>query len=433
MKFMLFVLPTVPGTLEDRKRLRPIGRNNERYQQMLDELRKLAVFADDAGFDVMATTEHHFHSEGYEVSVAPLLLYADLAARTKQIKFGPLGLVLPTWDPIRAAEELAILDQLTKGRVYAGFARGYQDRWVNVLGQQYHATGAPMDGSSLDQHNRQVYEETLKVIKMAWTQETISYNGEYYQVPYPYEEGIRRWPVTEWTRKYGADGELDENGVVRKISVVPEPYQKPYPPIMQPFSVSEATIRYTATNNIIPWLLLSNPPDFVRHCRVYQQVAGEGGRQLALGESIGAFRSIHFGETEQEAVELLRRTNYTGFNVYLSGFGFWEAFRTDEDEQKYPTSPTYTMLPSEEWTVERMRKVQYALAGTPDQVVRQVDDLVHLYGNGGELEWLGWFFDQGFLTRDEIRRQLEMFATHIIPRFKDVGNYGKGTAATTTS
>src|SRR5690349_21892501 len=159
MKFMLFVLPTVPGTLEDRKRLRPIGRNNERYQQMLEELRKLAVLADDAGFDVMATTEHHFHSEGYETSVAPLLLYTDLAARTKRIKFGPLGLVLPAWDPLRAAEELAVLDQLTKGRVYAGFARGYQDRWVNVLGQQYHATGAPMDGSAIDKHNRKVYED----------------------------------------------------------------------------------------------------------------------------------------------------------------------------------------------------------------------------------------------------------------------------------
>src|SRR5262249_50430044 len=126
MKFMLFVLPTVPGTLEDRKRLRPIGRNNERYQQMLDEVRQLAVFADDAGFDVMASTEHHFHSEGYETSVAPLLLYADLAARTKRIKFSPLGLVLPSWDPMRAAEELAVLDHLTKGRIYAGFARGYQ-------------------------------------------------------------------------------------------------------------------------------------------------------------------------------------------------------------------------------------------------------------------------------------------------------------------
>jgi len=54
---------------------------------------------------VFATTEHHFHSEDYETSVAPLLLYRDLAARTKRIKFAPVGLVLPAWDPIRAAEE----------------------------------------------------------------------------------------------------------------------------------------------------------------------------------------------------------------------------------------------------------------------------------------------------------------------------------------
>jgi hypothetical protein len=78
MKFMILVLPTVPGTLEDRKRLRPIGRNNERYQQMLEELRNIATFAGEAGFDVLATTEHHFHSEGYEACVAPPLLYTTL-------------------------------------------------------------------------------------------------------------------------------------------------------------------------------------------------------------------------------------------------------------------------------------------------------------------------------------------------------------------
>ena len=94
MKFMLVVLPTVPGTLEDRRSLRPIGRNNERYQQMLDELRRLAVLAEEAGFEVFATTEHHFNSEGYEASVAPLLLYTDLAARTQRIKVASLGLVL---------------------------------------------------------------------------------------------------------------------------------------------------------------------------------------------------------------------------------------------------------------------------------------------------------------------------------------------------
>jgi alkanesulfonate monooxygenase SsuD/methylene tetrahydromethanopterin reductase-like flavin-dependent oxidoreductase (luciferase family) len=77
--------------------------------------------SDGAGFDVFAATEHHFHPEGYETSVAPPLLYADLAARAKRI-----GLVPPYWDPLRAAEALAALDHLTQGRLCAGLARGYQ-------------------------------------------------------------------------------------------------------------------------------------------------------------------------------------------------------------------------------------------------------------------------------------------------------------------
>jgi len=63
---MLLVLLTVPRTIEDRRRLRPIGRNNERYQQILEELRRLVIFADEVGFHAFATTERHFHSEGYE-------------------------------------------------------------------------------------------------------------------------------------------------------------------------------------------------------------------------------------------------------------------------------------------------------------------------------------------------------------------------------
>jgi alkanesulfonate monooxygenase SsuD/methylene tetrahydromethanopterin reductase-like flavin-dependent oxidoreductase (luciferase family) len=417
MKFMMFVLPTVPGTLEDRQRLRPIGRNNERYQQMLDELRKLVVLAEEAGFDVFATTEHHFHSEGYEASVAPLLLYTDLAARTERIKFASLGLVLPAWDPLRAAEEIAVLDHLTKGRFYAGFARGYQDRWVNVLGQQYHATGAPMDGSSIDQHNREVYEEMVQIIRQAWTEETVTYDGKYYKIPYPYEEGIRRWPVTPWTRQYGAPGEVDAEGVVRKICVIPKPYQQPHPPLFQPFSVSENTIRYTARANIVPWILTSNPPDFKRLCHVYQEIASEAGRTLQLGESVGAFRAVHFGKTEEEAVALLRETNYKGFKEYFSGFGFGEAFRTVEDNETYPLDP-YTPLPLEELTLERLRRVKYALAGTPDYIRGEIEALQSIYGSNGELEWFGWFFDQGFMSWDETQRQFEWFAKEIIPHFR---------------
>ncbi len=234
-------------------------------------------------------------------------------------------------------------------------------------------------------------------------------------MPYPYKEGITRWPVHEWTRTYGAPGEVDDKGVIRKICVVPKPYQQPHPPLFQPFSVSESTIRYTAQSAIVPWILVSNPPDFQRLCRTYREVAAGAGRKLGLGESVGAFRAVHFGRTEADAVELLRTTNYAGFNNYFGGFGFWEAFRTQEDALKYPMDP-YTPLPPAEWTLERMRNVKYALAGTPDQVKREIEAL-HKIGGEGELEWFGWFFDQGFMSLDEEMRQMETFAKHIIPAF----------------
>ncbi|MBM3925105.1 MAG: LLM class flavin-dependent oxidoreductase [SAR202 cluster bacterium] len=412
MKFDLFCLPTIPGTLEDRARLRPIGRNNDRYQQMLDELRKIVVFADKAGFHAFSTTEHHFHSEGYEASVAPLLLYADFAARTKNIKFAPLGLVLPSWDPIRCAEELAILDHLTKGRVIAGFARGYQDRWTNVLGQQYHVTAATMDGSAIDERNREVFEEVFEIIKLAWTQDTLSYKGKYYSVPVPYEEGIRRWPPTQWTASYGAPGEMDSEGVIRKISVIPKPYQNPHPPFWQPFAVSETTIRRCAQRDIVPWIMTSLPPNFTQLCQVYQEVAAKEGREHRLGQNVGAIRAVYFGKTYEDAFKLGLKAHGIGFHHYFGGFGFVEPFRNPGEE-----SPRPLTFPTERQTFQRMVDHDFAICGTVDQVKRKIESLSKCHSNGS-LEWFGWSFGQGFLTWPEAQDQLALFEKHIMPEFK---------------
>ena len=64
-----------------------------------------------------------------------------------------------------------------------------------------------------------------------------------------------------------------------------------------------------------------------------------------------------------------------------------------------------------------MRAVKYALAGTPDQIKAEIEAL-HKIGGGGELEWFGWFFDQGFMPLDQSKRQLELFARHIMPAFR---------------
>ena len=403
MKFNLFVLPTVPGTPEERERLRPIGRNNDHFQEMIRQMRELAVIADQMGFSSFSTTEHHLHSEGFEASIAPLIFYTDLAARTKQIKFASLGLVIPTWDPIRVAEETAILDHLTQGRFIAGFARGYQDRWSNILGQHYHVTGTPMDGSAVDNHNRDVFEEMYKIIKMAWTQDTIRYKGKYYEIPCPFEEGIRRWPVGKtWTAKYGAPGEVDEDGFVHRVSVIPKPYTQPHPPIWQPFSVSEKTIRWCATEGILPWILISHPPSFRQLCQAYREEAAKAGRDLALGQNIGAHRSVHMGKDRSEAYAIGEKAAGQGWPDYFAPFGFFEAFRFPGETTPVPQN------------YDRMIEAKFELVGTVDDIKREMSAMVE---NSG-LEWFGWYFDQGVMSWDEQRRQLDFFRP-VLEEFKD--------------
>jgi len=91
--------------------------------------------AEDLGVWGASTIEHHLHSEGYEVGPNPGILNAWWASQFKKIQIGALGYVMATQDPIRVAEETAILDHITRGRYFVGFARGYQSRWTNTLGQ----------------------------------------------------------------------------------------------------------------------------------------------------------------------------------------------------------------------------------------------------------------------------------------------------------
>ena len=136
---ILQVYPALGDEEEMRKR-RPIGRDNEAYQRMLDGLVELCQAADDLGYWGITHVEHHMHSEGMEISPAPLLLNVHLGSYTKRLRHGQLGLVLPAHDPIRLAEEIAIADHMLKGRLFVGMARGYQARWQNILCQRFGVT-----------------------------------------------------------------------------------------------------------------------------------------------------------------------------------------------------------------------------------------------------------------------------------------------------
>ncbi len=416
MEFVIFFNPDIRGTMEEREQLRPIARNNERYQEMIELMRKVAVAGDELGYDALGMTEHHFNSEGWEVSVAPLLIITDLAARTKRLKFFPLGCVLPSWDPIRLAEEFAVVDHLTKGRFYAGIARGYQDRWTNILGQHYHVTATASDGSAIDQHNRSVFKEFLDIIKRAWTEVPLRLKTEHYEVPYPHESGIARWPISDtWTRPFGAPGEVDEKGVVRAVTVVPAPYQQPHPPIMQPFSFSESSVQFCAENDFGAWFEITDPNRLRELCELYRGVAIKSGRNVKLGDNCGVLRMIYLGNSYDEAYELGKKHLGSLLHVYFGGFGFIEGLRGPEDDEKYGKDQP---LPPEEYTPERawdrVVRVGFAYVGTPDGIRRQMQAL---YENVSPQRFAWWIDDQ--MPHDVVLDQVKWFAKDVMPEFKN--------------
>jgi alkanesulfonate monooxygenase SsuD/methylene tetrahydromethanopterin reductase-like flavin-dependent oxidoreductase (luciferase family) len=409
MKFMYFFLPTLPATFEERRKLRPIASHPERWQQMIEEVTELARLAEDVGFDAVTFPEHHLHSEGIELGSLPVLTQ-HVIHNTRHIKVGPIGYVLPGWNPLRLALEIAWLDQLTKGRTFVGFARGYQTRWLNQMAQKVDVSATLSDKSEADRVNREAFEEVFRFLKLAWGDEPFRFKGKYYEYPHP-QEGTP-WPGAEWTRECGFPGEVDEQGRIQKINVVPKPYQRPHPPLFQAFSVSEETVRWCAREGIIPTILLPQPPVVRKFVEAYQQESRAAGRNLKLGENTGVVHCVYLAKNKEEACKLGNEGVIGAFRRFFHHFGFSEAFREDQDEARYPRGKVN--LPASEVTVERMERVDFAYTGTVDDVRRGLDAMVE----NVHPEWFVWQGDQGLLPLAEVRRQIETAGKEILPRYK---------------
>src|SRR5439155_665989 len=94
------------------------------YSEMIGEMRELAAFCDAAGFHAFWVPEHHYSVWGREMLGNPLMMAADLAARTTHMRIGLSAAIIPFWHPLRLAEDLALLDHLTGGRLEVGVGRG---------------------------------------------------------------------------------------------------------------------------------------------------------------------------------------------------------------------------------------------------------------------------------------------------------------------
>ena len=88
--------------------------SNKPYKNILNEVREIADYCDQNNWDSIWFTEHHFSHEGMEVCPNPLMLSADIAARTNNIRIGQAATIITFWNPVRVAEDIALLDNLSE-------------------------------------------------------------------------------------------------------------------------------------------------------------------------------------------------------------------------------------------------------------------------------------------------------------------------------
>jgi alkanesulfonate monooxygenase SsuD/methylene tetrahydromethanopterin reductase-like flavin-dependent oxidoreductase (luciferase family) len=388
MKFIHHLIPAYPATPEERERLRPIAHRTDKTQQLLYEMLDLTRFCEDLGFDIVTFSEHHFYTEGGEAGATPTPHLIRLLLNTKRIKIGPLGFVLPTWDPIRLAVDVAWADQMSKGRAICGLARGVFPRWVNVLGQHYGVQPGVV-GKEADEHNREVFEELFEVIKLAWSDQPFSFKGKYYQVPFPAEGHY--WAPHEATARYGAPGEL-EGDQLRRLSAVPKPYQKPHPPVFQAFTASEKTIRWNARQGIIPMVFRPFPDLALQTFDTYVEEVAKAGKSLKRGQNIGICNFVYISGTREEALRLMHN----------GSFFLFKNFHSKVD----PVIPT---------KVEALVDGKMTVVGTVDDVRRRLEEIRETLNP----DYYLWLSDQGYLSLDDQKRELELFATKVMPEFRE--------------
>jgi len=364
------------------------------YTEILDNARDIAVYCDKNNWNSIWFTEHHFNHEGMESSPNPLMICADIAARTKQIRLGQACNVITFWNPIRLAEDIATLDQFSKGRVDVGIGRG-------VYGRE--AIHMNVEADLKDQaKNKRLFQETLTVMKKAWTENFFSHKGEFYSYPSP---------NFVWQHDMSPPNEdfMDlKTNQINKIGVIPRTFQKPHPPLWQVVD-STGSIEWAAKNGINCIMWIPTVKTLKKRFEIYKNAKSETEkRDIPMGEGISLVRDLFVAETMEDAKKLAgeQMVNYMRWVCHWRGLGN----HMDPGEELPQTKGKLDLL-----NYDFLHK-RNMLFGTPDYVIEKIKELQ------SELNLQNlqvWSSMPGVKHEDAIR-SIKLFNDEVIPKINSV-------------
>lgn len=364
------------------------GRFGE-YDQVMNETREFARYADQAGFWSIWYTEHHFGHEGYELIANPVLMGADIAARTENIRIGQAANIATFWHPLRLAEDIAQLDQLSGGRVEVGLGRGLYGREALNL----NTLADPRD----QEQNRALFDETVEILQKAWSNEFFSHDGRFYTFPAP---GVR------WEHPLSpATPEFTEDGVITKLAVTPRPYQRPHPPLWQVID-SPRSIQTAAQQGVQGLFWLPPISALKDRFQLYRDSARAAGRDLALGEGIGLVRDVFVADTMEQARAQFEEALLTSYKWITHWRGLGNLMEAGEE-----------LTDAHELSFEFLEQ-RNLLVGTPEHVAGKIEELQEELN----LEHLLLWTTHPGLRHEHAMRSLELFTEKVMPRFQGAGS-----------
>jgi alkanesulfonate monooxygenase SsuD/methylene tetrahydromethanopterin reductase-like flavin-dependent oxidoreductase (luciferase family) len=317
----------------------PINARNYPQAQFAKALRKVVAYAkcmDERGFNTFWMAEHHFQPEGTELIPNLLMMAMHLCGVTRNLKIGCGFNVVPMWHPLRLAEDFAMADILTGGRVIFGVARGYHTREVESF-------GSPL----IDQTaNREMFEEGVDIIFKAFEGKPFSHQGKFYTIP-------PEVPYRGYTLK--------------EITLVPGPERLPvecWQPIQ---SGSERAFDFMAKHGICGVIGGGSAEGGAveRHMLGFQAAYARRGVKLELGERLALGFQFHIAKNREAAI----REAAKHYEENMKMFGELRLVRALSDEQiaamRDPKLAATTKLPR----IEDAVKAGGFLAGTPADII----------------------------------------------------------------
>lgn len=327
---------------------------------------ELANLAEEMGFDMLTTGHHHFRPGN---QTDPLTMMATVAARTSTIRVTTGAFILPIQHPLQVAEQIATIDELSGGRITLGAGVGWYP-------PEYEAYGIPF------KERGQRMEESLQILRMAWTQENISWDSPFYQFS--------------------------------NITVYPRPLQKPNPPIWVAGGAAKAVERAARLGDAWMWGPVENITKGTQLLEIYQKKCAE----LNKPANFCLRRFGWMKATRREVEETVLPGYCKGLVDHWRGPVLTDPHMSEERKLIERIDSGEKVSPEE---ILRDR----VLWGSPDDLIEQITRYRDLTG----CEYINIGFGQGqpseesvydFIgTPEDHKEIITLFGQEVIPAFKN--------------